>query len=107
MDLPTVNVDEIEKYLQIVKGRGSHTLSMLGKLNEHFEYVYRSELGKELLKKYITRLEELLILIYNEQANEHQWAEFRVIKSMMNDEIKRIQVYLRKVNEIKKIVNSR
>ncbi len=107
MDLPTVNVDEIEKYLNIVRGHGSHTLSILAKLNAHFEYVYRSELGKELLKKYIVRLEELLVIIYNEKASEREWAEFRVLKSMLNDEVKRIDTYLKKVGEIKKIASSR
>ena len=106
MNLPQLDITSIEKYLKITKARGAHTISIIAKLNKHFEGVFGSDIGKELIVTHVNRLEDLLTLIYNEKASDKEWAEFRVLKKMLDDEVKRIKVYLDKVNEVRKIAST-
>ncbi len=103
MNLPTLDISDIEKYITITRARGGHTISILSKLYKHFETVYANDIGKELLASHVEKLEALLMKIYQETATPQEWAEFRVLKSMMEDEVRKIKVYLDKMNEVKRI----
>jgi hypothetical protein len=81
MDIPSLDLKEISRYLEITGKKGGMVLSVLGKLQKELDSVVNSSLGSEILRLDILRLEELLVKIYNEQATGQELAEFRYLKN--------------------------
>ena len=105
MDMPVVSLMEIERYLKVARKHGAETMSILGRLNKHFSAVMETEVGKEILKYDVDRLDELLSKIYMEKTTKQELAEFRVLKRRVRKEIDLIQEYLEKIGEVKKVIN--
>lgn len=104
MDAPTLTLKEVERYLSLTGRRGASTLSLLGKLNPYFNSVINSEIGHQLLKDDIDRMEELLIKIWEEKEGDQEKAEFRYLRDKRFPEIiDKIKIYLEKIGEIKKV----
>ena len=103
-ELPILTLNEIEKYLTRTGKKGAMVVSILGRLNKHFNAVISSDIGKEILSDDINRVEELMDKIYKEEANEQELAEFRYLKNKrIPDVVKRVKAYLEKVGEVKRI----
>ncbi len=107
MDIPISRLSEIDSYLKVAKKRGAETLSILGKLSRHFDHVFGTEVGKEILRLDIDRLDELLGKIWVEKATKQDLAEYRVLKRRVKREVDLIQQYLEKMNEVKQVVNAK
>lgn len=107
MDMQISQLSEIDTYLKVAKKRGSETLSILGKLSRHFDLVFGTEVGREILKVDLDRMDELLMKIYTEKSTKQDLAEFRVLKSRVKKEVELIQQYLEKIGEVKKAVNAK
>lgn len=102
-DLPT---SEFIRYIQVAGKRGADTLSMLGRLNKHFDSVIRNELGREILVGDIKRLQELLDKVIEETASQEEMAELRYLRrSRIPNIVRKIDTYLKKLDEVKKVVN--
>ncbi len=105
MDMQISQLSEIDAYLKAAKKRGAETLSILGKLSRHFDLVFGTEVGREILKVDLDRMDELLMKIYTEKSTKQDLAEFRVLKRRVKKEVELIQQYLEKIGEVKKVVN--
>jgi hypothetical protein len=102
-ELPT---GEFIRYLQLAGRKGSQTLSMLGRLNKHFDSVIRSEVGREILVSDIRRLEELMDKVISETASEEEKAELRYLRKVrIPNLVSKVNTYLEKLGEVKKVVN--
>jgi len=102
-ELPTF---EFVRYIQVAGKRGADTLSMLGRLNKHFDSVIRNELGREILVGDIKRLQELMDKAIDETATPGEMAELRYLrKSRIPNITNKINTYLKKLDEVKKVVN--
>jgi len=102
-ELPT---SEFIRYLQMTGRKGSQTLSMLGRLNKHFDAVVRSDVGREILVTDIRRLEELMDMVINETATDEERAELRYLRKVrIPNIVSKVYTYLEKLGEVKKVVN--
>ena len=102
-ELPTT---EFILYLQLTGRKGSQVLSMLGRLNKHFDSVIRSDVGKEILVSDIRRIEELMDKVVDETASDQEKAELRYLKKVrIPGIISKVNNYLEKLGEVKKVVN--
>ncbi len=105
MEFETLTSIEIDKYISIMGKRGGEILSILGRLHPTFETYINTMIGKEILMTDINRMGELLEKIYNEDVTPQEKAEFRYLKKVRLPYIMgKLDVYFKKVNEIKKVI---
>jgi hypothetical protein len=103
MEIPSMTLNDIERYLKATGKRGASVLSNLGKLNPYFNAVMGSTIGQELLKDDVDNMEKLLEKIYSENATPQEMAEFRYLRDKRFPVLlKRITYYLEQIGEIKK-----
>ena len=102
MEVTNIALKDIERYLEITGKKGAMVLSILGRLNTHFQAVIDTDIGRELLALDIGRVEELLIKLYEETATQEEKAEFRYLKNIrLPKEIGLIKTYMEKLKEVK------
>ena len=107
MEFANVTLSEIQRYLELTGKKGSLVISILGRLTPQLNSILNNEMGREMLRDDINRLEELLMKIYKEEATEIERAEFRYLKDRRFPYlIEKLKVYINKVDEIKKVSRS-
>jgi hypothetical protein len=107
MEIPSVTLGEIEKYLKITGKKGQMVISALGKMDKYFDSVMSTEIGQNLLEVDIFRMEDLLQRIIREEATQGELAEFRYLRdARIPYVVSRIQTYIRSLEQIKKVSNS-
>lgn len=107
MELETVTLKEIEKYLEKMGKKGAHVLSILGKLNKNLDAVLNTEIGNQLLQKDILRAEQLLFKIANNKADDEEKAEFRYLfNRRIPDVAEDIKNYLKYTQVIKEAIKN-
>lgn len=99
IEITKPSLNDLNDFLRRKGKKGSTILSILGKL-EPFVSAMQTEVGFEILKDDIARLEDLSIKIYNEQATEMEMAEFRYLKGRIEKVQSRINLYIEKLKEI-------
>ena len=96
-------LEDINAYLKKTGKKGSLALSILGK-QEPFVQALQSEVGFEILKDDVQRLDEIMVKIYNENATPQELAEFRYLKLRLTKMKDRINTYIDKLTEVKSAV---
>jgi hypothetical protein len=96
--------EEITRFLEETKPRGIKTLSLLGKLYPHFNAVWNTEAGKELLKWDMKRFMDLWEKIFYGKESSQERTEFNFLRDhRLSFEISHIKAYLKAVDEVKKV----
>ena len=93
--------DDIDAYIAKSGSRAAEALSLLGK-NADFVEAFRSKTGQALLSDAVEILQDILQDIYNEKATEHQKAEFRAYKKIIERWTRRINAVDETIKTIKK-----
>jgi hypothetical protein len=75
-------------------------MSVLGKKQPFYQAI-RSDIGKELLKDVIVRLETLLEKAIDDTITSNEKAEYRVLKGLADTWSTRIHTYLGKIHKLK------
>lgn len=105
MEIPRVTLNELERYLTLTGKRGSLAISTLGRLDSYIENVLNSEVGREILKDDVERIEDLLMKTYRGDVTELEKAELRYLRDVRIPKIlTKLRNYLEKINEVKKVV---
>ena len=112
MDIIQINAEELERFLGIMKDRSGKWLKFLGKAKQHFDVVFNTEIGQVLLKKYVDRFAILNAKIEkshseNIPVDDLTFAEFIILRGMLQDEVELINKYLEKVKKVVEIASSR
>jgi hypothetical protein len=103
MDMMNVDLKEIGRYLTVTGKKGGMVLSILGRLSKQVEAVLNNEVGAEILRDDINRMEFLLVKIYREEVNPMELAEFRYLRDVrMPTIIGKLKQYLELIKEVKK-----
>jgi hypothetical protein len=107
MESENINLTDISKFLKEVgKRRGGLTLSILGRLEPYFNAIMKSEVGKEILRDDINRMDELIMKIYDDEATPQEKAEFSYLRDKRFPAVlSKLKIYLEKLGEIKKVVH--
>jgi hypothetical protein len=92
--------EELLTFLENNKKRGAKSLEALREVIENIDANFNHPLGRELLHDDMLRFNYLLTKIIKEDANEYDRAEFRVVKSRLDNISQRMDIYL---NSLKKI----
>lgn len=88
-----------ELYDRIGRDRFEKYISRLGKQSKLYTAL-ESSIGQELLKEAINRSEALLLKIINEDASEVERADFRALKTILNDWAGKIARYIENLNRV-------
>ena len=107
MELPNLNLDEIREFLETYGKRGADVVSFLGKYTKHFDAVYNTEPGQEILKYDMNNMKLLAEKIYREIATADELAEFRYLKKRMAFESDILKKYMDALNKVKRVTNDR
>ncbi len=95
-----LDVEKVKKlYDKVGKDRFEKFISMLGKQSKLSEAL-NSQIGKELLNEAVNRSEALLIKIINEEATEVERADFRALKTILNNWAGKIATYIENLNRV-------
>jgi hypothetical protein len=78
----------------------ARVMSVLGKKQPFYQAI-RSEIGKELLKDVIVRMETLLEKAIDDEITDKEKAEYRVLKGLAETWATRIHGYLGKIHKLK------
>lgn len=95
IDLEKIN----HLYDKLGKDRFEKFMSRMGKQTKLYEALDHP-VGKEILNEALNRSEALLIKIINEDADEMDRAEFRVLKSILNVWAGKMAEYIKSLNTI-------
>ena len=96
------SAEKAVKIADILTKRRGDLLSLLGKQTGFIEAL-DSPVGKEVLKDLLKQEENLLQKIVEETASQEEKAEFRVIKKLISQWVKRISAYLINLNKLGEI----
>ena len=97
-----ITIDSIEKFLAIHGQRGAKTLSLAGKQRPFIEAL-SSEIGQELLRDLMVRMEVILDKIIEETVTKVELAEYRVLRDIFNKWAKRIMIFEETKKKIKEV----
>ena len=82
LNINPLETDEISAFLSKHGKAGIKILAGLGEIYPELLAVFSTEVGKEILKEDIGRLEALFPLIYTEKASPLELAEYRYIRDI-------------------------
>lgn len=104
MEIPILTFEEIEKYLQKNKIRGTAVIETIAKYNHELTIVLGNEIGREILKTDLSRVDDLFTKIYKEEItpNSPEMAEFRYLRdTRIPYIINKISIYLELLKKVK------
>jgi len=108
MDYEDPTFDEIEKFLEQTRTKGAKILSVLGKISPEVNVLFNTEVGREILKEDIYRIEELMEKIANFQSTPEDLAELRYLnKVRMPKVLGKLKKYIDGVKLIKNVAKAR
>ncbi len=94
---------EIKKYLELTGKHGAQILSILGRVTPNIHAILETDVGREILKDDIARIQELMFLIYQEKQTDEDMAELRYLKRRIGKISGRLSDYLEGTGEIKAV----
>ncbi len=107
MELQSLTLKEIERYLERTGKKGAQIISILGRVNKTIDSVLNTDIGNKILQKDILRAEDLLFRIANGKATEEEKAEYQYLFNRRIPEVTSdILKYLKLTKHIKEVVNS-
>jgi uncharacterized protein YnzC (UPF0291/DUF896 family) len=106
MDVPILNLQDLNRFLQLTKKRGADVLSTIGRLNKYIENVLNTEVGQSIMQEDLARITELFPKVYQEKASVDEIAEFRYLRDVRIPSIaKKVKVYLESLEKVKNVSN--
>lgn len=87
-----ITIETINKFRSIHGQSGAKTLSLAGKYLV-FTEALSSEIGQEILRDVMIKMEILLEKIIEETASKKEHAEYRVLKDIFNRWAKKIAIF--------------
>jgi hypothetical protein len=105
MDFQDISLNEVKKYLDSTGRHGAWVLSLLGRVTPGLQSILETEIGKDILKDDIKRIEELMGMMYEEKSTEEDRAELRYLRKRIAKISDRLRIYLEGTEEIKKVVS--
>ena len=87
-----ITVAGIEKFLSVHGQRGAKTLSLAGKQRGFIEAL-SSDVGQEILKDVMVKMEILLENIIQEKSTNKERAEYRNLRDIFNRWAKKIMLF--------------
>lgn len=97
MVIDPLRTDDIEAFLEKHGKAGQKILAGLGEIYPELSAVLSTEIGREIVKGDIHRLELLFPLIYTEKATSEQLAEYRYLRDIrMPSLLNKLMTYLTK-----------
>lgn len=82
MNIDPLKTDDISAFLTKHGKAGQKILAGLGEIYPELSAVFSTEIGHELLKEDIGRIEALFPLVYSEKASPSELAEFRYLRDV-------------------------
>ncbi len=106
MELQSLTLKEIERYLEKTGKKGAQIISILGRINKTVDAVLNTDIGNQQLQKDILRTEELLYKIALGKATEEEMVEYRYLFTRRIPEVAGdILKYLKLTKHIKEVVS--
>lgn len=101
-----ITSDELDEFLRRVgRVKGPQVLNILAKLNKEIADLLSSEIGKNIFKLDMDKMEELFIKFYQERISDQELAQFRYLRDYRIPQIaKMIREYLKNIDYVKKVV---
>jgi Skp family chaperone for outer membrane proteins len=106
MDLQNLSSEEMIRFLEITDKRGVAVFSHLGKMSRHLEAVFETEVGKEILRYDMDRMNTLSEKMFNERADDQEKAEFRYLKKRLAFESEVLRKYGEGLDKVRKVINA-
>jgi hypothetical protein len=103
MEKQNITLDDINTYLEKTGKRGAMIMSVIGTLEPSYHAIIGTEIGREILKSDMMRLDELLPKIYEQTATQEEMIEFRYLRGRVSENCKKIKTYLEMIGRIKKV----
>lgn len=94
-----LDLKNVEVFLRRHGSSGARVLSALGK-QSHLIRALETEVGKALLEDSVNRMDVLLLKIINEESNEKDRAEYRVLKDLTSRWASKITAYFTNLNKV-------
>jgi len=101
MSLKRLSKGAIERFEKKHSQKAARILSALGKA-QPFNEAIETEIGQELLKDAIIRMNEIVELIVEEKSTENDRAEFRALKRVTLAWSSKIETYRKNLDEVMK-----
>lgn len=99
-----VTISELERFVENVGiKRGQRIMNLLGK-NQDFVTAISTEVGQELIKDAMNRLEVLLDRIADLNASDEEKMEYKVTKGILEVWLTRITDYNRRIKDIRETI---
>jgi len=102
MDLEdNITLDDIQNFTE--KHGRPHTQRLLSILGKHHEFyqAFKSDLGQELMKDLMTKMDYLLGKILESKASTEETIEYGVCREIFEAWAKKLKIYINHVNKIK------
>ena len=96
-----VTLNEVENFLSIHHAKPADKLMVIISANLDFYTAISSPIGQELLKEIMDLMGSRLTKIIENTASDEERVEYKVLKKIFEDWLKRISAYLAAVNTIK------
>ncbi len=107
MEIPTLTFEEIEKYLQKAKTRGSQVIEIIAKYNKYLTIILGDEIGRNIIQSDIKRIDDLFKKVYNEDITPQEMAEFRYLRdNRIPSIIEKITTYMKLLKKVKEIAKA-
>jgi hypothetical protein len=101
MDDQYPSLKDFQEYVNKVgRAKANKVIEILGEQNTFYES-FNTEIGRELLKDAVNRVDELMKKIWDEKDEEKDRAEFRVLKHIIAQWSKKIDAYVKNLGVIK------
>lgn len=103
---PVIEPEDVKTFMESGKGNPRRTKEVLGVLaylhrNAAFREAFESEIGQELLKDALERMEELHIKLIEHTEEIEERVEFDFLLKHVRKQSSKIRGYLNQVNKIK------
>ena len=102
MSSSLLSVTAIESFEKKNGGKAASRILKALARTEPFHVAINSDIGQELLKDCVVRMDQIIEMIIDESAEEKDRAEFRALKSITASWSTRIHNYLENVGKISK-----
>src|SRR3990170_797507 len=102
MEFTEATFDDVKIYLERTGKRGKEVLSILGRINPEIHAIFGTEVGREILKEDLSRIEELMIKQYKNEIEPKELVELAYLKEIRMPRILgKLRTYLVGMGEIK------
>jgi len=103
IELHDATLTEVKEFLDKTGKHGAQILSLLGRVTPGIHAVLGTEIGREILRDDIKRIEQLMDLVYRGEQTDDDRVELRYLRTRISGISNRLRVYLEGTEEIKKV----